>query len=162
MTPNTIDRSFQIEGYAAIFGVPDMSGDVIRPGAFSGLQSDGQKLIPGRGSRVMMLYQHAADRPVGCWHRMEEDQFGLYVRGTVFAETDTGEDLFALLKGGAIDGLSIGFSPIRSRRNRDGRRELTSIDLWEVSIVTFPMAPQARIQRMSGLGERLPRNLLKN
>lgn len=126
-----------IEGYASVFGVPDLSGDVVRRGAFGGL-------IPARVGRVRMLAQHAAEAPVGRWVRMEEDAHGLKVRGEVFTDTSAGRDLHRLLRGGALDGLSIGFKPVRARRTRTGR-EILEADLWEVSIVTFPMAPGARI-----------------
>lgn len=126
-----------IEGYAAVFGTPDLSGDVIRRGAF-------EKLIPAAPARVKMLSQHAAEAPVGRWVRMEEDAKGLRVRGEVFTDTSAGRDLHRLLAGGALDGLSIGFKPVRAQRTRTGR-EIIEADLWEVSIVTFPMAPGARI-----------------
>ena len=149
-----------IEGYAAVFGTPDMSGDVIRPGAF-------EKLIPVAPGRVKMLSQHAAEAPVGRWVAMKEDAYGLRVRGEVFTDTDEGRNLHRLLAGGALDGLSIGFKPTRARRSRTGR-EIMEADLWEVSIVTFPMAPGARItfvgDDVAGGGEgasRPPRDLLK-
>lgn len=130
-----------IEGYAAVFGEPDLSGDVIRPGAFA------KNLIPARLARVRMLHQHAAQEPVGRWTGAKEDERGLFVRGEVFTDTSLGADLFRLLKGGAIDGLSIGFKPLRAARTAGGR-EIREVDLWEVSIVTFPMAPEARITRV--------------
>lgn len=95
----------------------------------------------------MMLYQHAADRPVGLWRGMREDDHGLFVEGDILLTTSAGRDLAALIAGGAIDGLSIGFRPGRARRLKSGERELLSVDLWEISIVSFPMAPGARIIR---------------
>ncbi|WOI54802.1 HK97 family phage prohead protease [Parvularcula sp. LCG005] len=150
----------EIEGYAAIFGSVDLSGDIVMPGAFSSVTRLSKNLIPDPASRVMMLYQHAVDQPIGRWTEMREDHHGLFVRGHLFADTARGGDLYHLLRRGAIDGLSIGFKPERVRRNRAGQRELHKVALWEVSIVTFPMAPQARITRVSAPGERLPRNLL--
>ena len=146
-----------IEGYAAVFGVPDLSGDVISRGAFG-------KLIPAEAGRVRMLAQHAAEAPVGRWVRIEEDARGLRVRGEVFTDTDAGRNLHRLLAGGALDGLSIGFKPVRTRRTRTGR-EIREADLWEVSIVTFPMAPRARITFVGdegeGMASRPPRDLLE-
>ena len=144
-----------IEGYAAVFGVPDLSGDTIRRGAF-------EKLIPAAAGRVKMLAQHAAEAPVGRWVRIEEDAVGLKVRGELFTDTDEGRNLYRLLAGGALDGLSIGFKPVRARRTRTGR-EILEADLWEVSIVTFPMAPTARITFVGDEGEasRPPRDLLR-
>ena len=144
----------RIEGYAALFGVPDLSGDVIARGAFA------KNLIPARADRVRMLRQHAAERPVGRWTRMKEDERGLFVSGEVFTDTSDGRDLYRLLAGGALDGLSIGFKPVRADRTAGGRR-LKEVDLWEISIVTFPMAPGARITRVSGEEARAPRDLLR-
>ncbi|MEM9233782.1 MAG: HK97 family phage prohead protease, partial [Pseudomonadota bacterium] len=94
-----------IAGYAAIFNVPDKAGDVIRPGAFRKTLCKVQKLIPATAPYVRMLYQHAADRPVGCWREIREDSDGLFVRGYLLTETQDGRDLAALLQGGALDGL---------------------------------------------------------
>ena len=156
------DRAI-IEGYAALFGVPDLSGDVIVRGAFSrgvGSQGAGRKnLIPAPLSRVRMLHQHAAGEPVGRWTEIREEEGGLFVRGEVFTDTTAGHDLHRLLRGGALDGLSIGFKPVRAVRTRTGR-ELRAVDLWEISIVTFPMAPGARITRVSDALPRRPRDLL--
>ena len=166
MRPSVQGRAV-IEGYAAVFGTPDLSGDVIRRGAF-------ERLIPAAASRVKMLAQHAAEVPVGRWTRIEEDAHGLRVRGEVFTDTDAGRNLHLLLAGGALDGLSIGFKPVRARRTRTGR-EILEAELWEVSIVTFPMAPQARVffvgdeegARITfvgdeGVASRPPRDLLKS
>ena len=150
-----------IEGYAALFGVPDLSGDVVRPGAFSKQDaSAAKKLIPVPPHRVKMLHQHAAEAPVGRWTEIREDARGLFVRGEIFTDTGAGADLHRLLAGGALDGLSIGFKPVRAVRTKTGR-ELKEVDLWEVSIVTFPMAPGARITKV-GRAQRPPRNLLSD
>lgn len=150
--------TLSLEGYAAVFGQMDMAGDVIRPGAFRASLEQTRKLIPAGRSRVKMLYQHAAERPLGRWLELREDQHGLFVRGQLFTATSEGRDLAHLLQGGALDGLSIGFRPVRSRRLGDGRRELLEIDLWEISLVTFPMAASARLTRV-GDQSRPPRNL---
>lgn len=143
----------EIEGYAAVFGSTDLSGDRVVPGAF------GSKLIPAAKAPVRMLYQHQAETPIGRWTEIREDARGLYVRGQLFLDTDQGREAHRLIAGGALDGLSIGFKTKKARAGREGRM-LTSIDLWEISVVTFPMSPEARITRVSAAGERLPRNLL--
>jgi HK97 family phage prohead protease len=143
----------EIEGYAALFGEPDLSGDVIGKGAFS------QQLIPAHRPPVRMLYQHKAECPIGVWNEIREDHRGLLVRGAIFLDSARGSEVHGLLHGGAIDGLSIGFKPKRSFRRKGGRL-ITEAELWEVSIVTFPMAPAARVTRVGGPGEHLPRNLL--
>ncbi|MCQ8184235.1 HK97 family phage prohead protease [Parvularcula maris] len=143
----------EIEGYAARFGEPDLTGDRIQPGAFS------SKLIPADQAPVRMLYQHQSEAPIGRWTDIREDKSGLFVRGEIFLGTKLGRETHALLQGGALDGLSIGFKTKRAKP-APGGRSLLSIDLWEISIVTFPMSPRARITRVSKAGERLPRNLL--
>lgn len=150
-----------IAGYAAIFGRVDLAGDIIRPGAFLRNLEEQGKLIPATRACVKMLYQHAADRPVGRWDHIREDRHGLFVRGHLFTDTRDGRDLAHLLEGEAVNGLSIGFRPRRARKDRSGRRELLDIDLWEVSIVTFPMAPGARVTQF-GNKARTPRNLLSS
>jgi len=143
----------EIEGYAALFQVADLTGDRIKEGAF------GSKLIPAVSRPIRMLYQHQAETPIGRWTDIQEDKRGLHVKGEIFLDTERGHDVYRLIQGGAIDGLSIGFKT-RESRPAPGGRQLLSIDLWEVSVVTFPMSPLARIERVSEPGQRLPRNLL--
>lgn len=145
----------EIEGYAALFSEADLTGDRIARGAFL------SKLIPANPSRIKMLYQHQAETPIGLWTDIREDSHGLYVRGTIFLDTDEGRRAHTLMQGGALDGLSIGFRTRKARPLRRGRL-LTSVDLWEVSVVTFPMSPKARVTRVSPPGQRLPRNLLSS
>jgi HK97 family phage prohead protease len=127
-----------IEGYASLFGVPDAAGDRVAPGAFAA------SLIR-RGARgVKMLYQHRAAEPIGVWERIIEDRAGLYVRGRVVPEVIRARETLALVRAGALDGLSIGFRTRRARRDREGGRELLEVDLHEISLVTFPLLPGAR------------------
>lgn len=153
----TSDKTAIIEGYASIFGARDLKGDVVRRGAFSRSLSGGggQKLIPGAPSRVKMLYQHAADQPIGRWLEMRETMKGLYVRGEIILESPHARAVAALIAGGALDGLSIGFRTRAARKLPRGR-ELIDIDLWEVSVVTFPMAPGARITRIAAAQDAPP------
>ncbi len=139
-----------IEGYASIFNEPDLNGDIIAKGAFK------NKFIPPHLSPAKMLYQHTAEKPIGVWTDMFEDEKGLFVRGQINLKTDLGRNVWHLLKSGALDGLSIGFKTLASVKQRGGRR-LTKLDLWEVSIVTFPMASGARI---TAVGE--PQSPLEN
>ena len=126
-----------ITGYASLWGVADLAGDVVVRGAFA-------PSVARRGSAgVRMLYQHGERTPVGVWTRIEEDDRGLRVEGEILDITPEGRMAAALVRAGALDGLSIGFRAIRARRH--GRlRVLAEVDLWEVSLVTFPMLPGAR------------------
>lgn len=130
----------EFEGYASLFGVPDSAGDVVAPGAFaSSLRKRGL-------DRVRMLYQHFAHEPIGVWEVLREDARGLYVRGRLITSIERGRDARALLEEGAINGLSIGFRTLRARRERaTGLRTLLEIELWEISVVTFPMLAQSQV-----------------
>jgi HK97 family phage prohead protease len=132
-----------IEGYASLFRVTDQGGDAVMPGAFAGgLQRQAEK-----GNRVRMLWQHDPTRPIGVWDEIREDQNGLWVKGRLLPDVVQAREAAALLEAGAIDGLSIGYRTLRSERNQKGRRMLAEIDLWEVSLVTFPMLPEAKVGR---------------
>jgi len=124
----------EFEGYASLFSVADGAGDVVAPGAFA-------RSLKSRGpDRVRMLYQHHADEPLGVWETVVEDDKGLYVRGRLNLEVERAADVASLIRQGALNGLSIGFRAIRARRDRaTGRRLLNEIDLWEISVVTFPL-----------------------
>lgn len=129
----------RIAGYAALFGAPDLTGDVVRPGAFA------PSLLRRGSAGVRMLFQHDASEPVGVWTAIREDGRGLYVEGELLEAGDRGRTAAALARAGAVDGLSIGYRPVRAIRRARGR-DLAEVDLWEVSIVTFPMQPGARLR----------------
>ena len=127
-------------GYASLFGETDLNRDLVVPGAF-------QKSIGKRGAGgIRMLFQHDPAAPIGVWQEVREDSRGLFVRGKLMTEVAKGREVLALMRAGAIDGLSIGFRTVRGRTDaKSGVRRLIEVDLWEVSVVTFPMLPQARV-----------------
>lgn len=126
----------RIQGYASIYNQKDADGDIVMPGAFRKCL---EKKLP-----VRMLYQHSPDVPLGVWTDFHEREKGLYAGGELILQSPRSKEISVLIKGGAIDGLSIGYSTVRSARSGSGRR-IIEADLWEVSVVTFPMAPSARI-----------------
>jgi len=131
------------EGLASTFGTRDRIGDVIEPGAF--------RASLARAARVKMLWQHDARAPIGIWERIAETPAGLMVRGRLVLEVQRAREALALLRAGAVDALSIGFSVPRGGAAFDretAQRRLSRIDLWEVSIVTFPANPEARVARV--------------
>ena len=135
-----MDEEIEIEGYASLFWTRDLNEDVTAAGAFAA------SLARTNAAGVKMLYQHEGDAPVGVWDEIVEDERGLFVRGRVLAVTPQARLVAALVKAGAVDGLSIGFRTVKARPDETGRlRVLTEVELWEVSIVTFPMLPGARI-----------------
>lgn len=130
----------EIAGYASVFDTEDYSGDIIRPGAFADSLA-----VRGAGG-IRMLFQHDAEEPVGVWDEIVEDARGLFVRGHLSSATLRGAATAALIREGAVDGLSIGFRAVRELPRPGGRgRILEAVDLWEISIVTFPMADGARL-----------------
>src|SRR5205814_8697583 len=98
--------------------------------------------------------------PVGVWLELAEDFRGLRARGKLIPDVARGRELLALLRAGAIDGLSIGFRTVKARVDPASRvRKLIDVDLWEISIVTFPLLAGARVRATAarGGGERLVR-----
>ncbi|HWQ86246.1 HK97 family phage prohead protease [Brevundimonas sp.] len=135
----------RIAGYASLWGVADLNGDVLAKGAFAAsLRKTGARA-------VRMLHQHESRAVVGVWDEMAEDEQGLFVRGRIMDWSPDARFAGALSKAGALDGLSIGFRSNRARR--EGRlRVLVEVELWEVSLVTFPMLPGARFTVNEGMG----------
>ena len=93
-----------------------------------------------------MLWQHDPTEPIGVWDEVREDERGLYVKGRLLDSVARAREAAALLEAGAIDGLSIGYKTVRASKNEQGQRLLSEVELWEVSLVTFPMLPQARVE----------------
>jgi HK97 family phage prohead protease len=136
-----------VEGYASLFGEVDQARDMVMPGAFTQtLQNRGLRRIP-------MLFQHDPSEPVGIWLELREDWRGLWARGRLIPEVARGRELLALVREGAIDGLSIGYRTVRGRIDPKTRiRRLYQVDLWEISIVTFPLLAGARIEAVKAGG----------
>ncbi|MGR3759629.1 HK97 family phage prohead protease [Roseobacteraceae bacterium NS-SX3] len=137
----TLQDDAVIAGHASLFGVPDQGGDVVEPGAYA----TSLAALAGRGERVKMLWQHDPAQPIGVWDEVREDGCGLWVKGRLLTATARGAEAAELIAAGAIDGLSIGYRTKRARRGADGTRHLIEVELWEVSLVTFPMLPAARV-----------------
>lgn len=135
-------RSLVIEGYASLFGVEDLAGDVVRAGAFA--------RTLGRRGDIRMLLSHVGGRLAGRWTMMREDGRGLFVRGIVTDETPAGGAALKLIAERTMNGLSIGFiASDWSPRSVRGR-ELRQIELREISLVTSPMLPAARFDVAGG------------
>lgn len=131
----------EIAGYASLYGAADQGGDVVQPGAYAASLA----ALAKAGGSVKMLWQHDPARPIGVWDEVREDGRGLFVRGRLLVEVQAGREAMVLLKAGAIDGLSIGYRTRRAEKAAAGRL-LHEIELWEVSLVTFPMLAEARVQ----------------
>lgn len=140
------------EGYASLFGVADLGRDVVARGAFA-------DSLRRRGPEgVKMLWSHDPTEPVGAWLALREDGSGLHVRGRLNLAVARAREILALMRAGAVDGLSIGFRTRRATTDRaTGLRTLHAIDLWEISIVAFPMLPGARVVATRTEAKRAPK-----
>ena len=137
----------EFEGYASLFNLADGAGDVVAPGAFT------RSLKRRPPDRVRMLYQHFAHEPIGVWEQIREDSKGLYVRGRLNAEVERAQEVASLIAQGALDGLSIGFRAVRAKRDpHSGGRTLLEIELWEISVVTFPLLAQSTVTAIGTKG----------
>lgn len=132
-----IDADGRFSGYASVFRRLDSGGDIVMPGAFA-------TSLAKRRHRIRMLFQHDPKAPVGIWEAIGEDGQGLFVAGRLLPGVPRADALRTLIENRAIDGLSIGFRTVRATRE-GGSRKLWQLDLYEISIVTFPMMEDARI-----------------
>ncbi|MGD9862304.1 MAG: HK97 family phage prohead protease [Pseudodonghicola sp.] len=148
-TALSMSEEAEIAGYASLFDRADQGGDVVRRGAYAASLA----ALAAAGQRVKLLWQHDPAQPIGVWEELREDDRGLWVRGRLLQTTQAGREAAALVAAGAIDGLSIGYRTRRAERGPGGGRLLTELELWEVSLVTFPMLPGARVAAKSGGAE---------
>jgi HK97 family phage prohead protease len=141
-----------VEGYASLFGEVDQARDMVMPGAFA-------QTLKQRGLRkIPMLFQHDPSEPVGVWLEIQEDFRGLRARGRLIPDVTRARELLALMKAGAIDGLSIGYRTVRGQIDPKTRvRRLYQVDLWEISIVTFPLLNGARVSAVKQAAPKLSR-----
>ena len=138
----------RITGYASIFGLKDQGGDVVQPGAYA----KSLARLRAAGGTVRMLWQYDPAQPIGVWDEVREDQKGLWVSGRILTDVDRGREAAALIGAGAMDGLSIGYRTVTAEKDAKGRRLLRELELWEVSLVTFPMLPEARVAAKADAG----------
>jgi HK97 family phage prohead protease len=135
------DDAGVIAGYAAVWGKVDAYGDTLVRGAFAASLAAHK----ASGSRVLMLRGHDPSRPVGAWDSIVEDAKGLKVSGKLVLDSIDGRDAFALMRGDALDGLSIGFRTTKSTPLPGGGRRVEAMNLIEISLVTLPAQSAARI-----------------
>lgn len=141
--------TFRFAGYASLFNVTDLSGDRVLMGAF-------HRSLRARGaSGIRMLWNHDPAEPIGVWTAIHEDSRGLRVEGRLTPNVTRSSGVAALMRDGAVDGLSIGFHTIRADRSKSAKpvsgkgRRLIEVDLWEISLVAFPMQPGARVDHLA-------------
>ncbi len=150
---SAVEADGTFSGYASLFGQADLGRDMVMPGAFAAS-------LKKRGAAgVKMLFQHDPNQPIGVWLDIREDGEGLYVKGRLTTEVERAREVLSLMRAGALDGLSIGYRTVRGRTDaKTGIRSLYEVDLWEISVVTFPMLPEARVSAVKAARDagRLP------
>ncbi|MGE3875947.1 MAG: HK97 family phage prohead protease [Parvibaculaceae bacterium] len=140
LNTKAISEQGEFSGYASVFGNEDMGRDVIVAGAFA------KSLQRRPADKVKMLRQHDGEEPIGIWTDLAEDRKGLKATGRLILETTKGRETHALMRAGALDGLSIGFRTLKDRFDRPkGIRYVEEVDLVEISVVTFPMNDRATV-----------------
>lgn len=130
-----------ISGYASLFGIVDQGNDKVMAGAYTKSLAKAKE----QSRNIKMLWQHDPSQPIGVWESVTEDEKGLKVTGRLLDEVAKGREAKALIEAGAMDGLSIGYQTRKATKGNDGSRELRDLDLWEVSLVTFPMQMEAGV-----------------
>lgn len=131
-------------GYGSVYGVKDVQGDIVAHGAFS-------ESLKSRKPRF--LWQHRSDEPIGSFSALREDTHGLYVEGGFLLDVQRGKEAYALVKSGAIEGLSIGYRVIQASFDEEKRaRVIEEAELYEISLVTFPANESAGMTQVKADG----------
>lgn len=152
LTVKSVSDSGEFEGYGSVFGVKDSYSDIIVPGAFAKSLAAWQE----KGRMPALLWQHNMSEPIGIYTEMREDETGLFLKGRLLIDDDPlAKRAHAHMKAGSLSGLSIGY--VLNDYDYDNQKDafiLKDIDLWEVSLVTFPANDEARISNVKSLLER--------
>jgi uncharacterized protein len=141
----SISEDGTFTGYGSVFGVKDSYDEIVEPGAF--VESLSVR-------KPALLWQHRSGEPIGVYTEIREDNIGLFMTGQLALKTQRGAEAYELMKMGAVSGLSIGFQTREDSYDKvTGIRTLKKVDLWEVSLVTFPANDSARVQRVKTFEE---------
>lgn len=139
------DEDGSFEGYASVFNNKDLGNDVIKQGAFA------KSIYEKKPKQIKLLYQHKTDEPIGVIDALEEDKRGLKIKGRLAMGTQKGKEVYELMKMGALDSMSIGYKLMPEDykySDKLKKRTITNLDLMEISMVTFPMNPKAKITKV--------------
>ncbi len=132
-------------GYASVFGALDQQNEIVAAGAFARTLSKWRR----QNRAPALLWMHDPTQPIGIWQQLTEDSNGLRVEGRLALRTQKGGEAHELLKLGALTGLSIGYRVIASQIDAKRKaRILTDLDLFEISLVTFPANEAARVNEV--------------
>ena len=149
LTIKSVSDSGEFEGYGSVFGVEDSYSDVVVRGAFTATLEKWK----AKSRLPAMLWQHNMSEPIGIYTEMREDDIGLYVKGRLLIDADPlAKRAHAHMKAGSLSGMSIGYMLDDYEYDKEkGVWILKAIDLWEVSLVTFPANDDARITDVKSL-----------
>ncbi len=132
-------------GYASVFGELDQQNEIVAAGAFARTLAKWSR----QGRTPALLWMHDPMQPIGIWQSVREDGNGLLVEGRLALRTQKGAEAYELLKLGALTGLSIGYRVVKSQIDAKRKaRVLTEVDLFEISVVTFPANEAARVSEV--------------
>lgn len=142
----SMEENGHFAGYASVFNVEDNHSDIILSGAFA-------NSLRGKryGKDIKLLWQHKSEEPIGIFTKIVEDEHGLFVEGKLLLQVQRAQEAYALIRSGALKGLSIGFIVKQYDHNDNGARLIYEADLWEISLVTFPANDKAQITAFKSL-----------
>ena len=133
----SIEENGVFFGYASVFNIVDKQNDLILPGAFK------ENL---NRNKIKLLWQHNPGEPIGSIIDICENDVGLYITAHLLLGIQKAKEAYLMLKTGVINGLSIGYIPIEyDVDHKSGARVLKQVELWEVSLVTFPANLAAQV-----------------
>ncbi|WP_244484129.1 MULTISPECIES: HK97 family phage prohead protease [unclassified Rhizobium] len=138
-----VEEDGKFSGYGSVFGVVDSYKEVVAPSAFAESLAE----LKEKGRPVPVLWQHRSGSPIGIWESLIEDDRGLFGEGKLLiGDVSQAKEAHALMKAGAVSGLSIGYWVRESSYDeKTGIRTLSRLDLVEISLVTFPANEDARV-----------------
>lgn len=143
---NLKSDQYEISGYASVFNVIDEQNDVVCKGAFS------KSIKEFNNKKPKLLWQHDPNFPIGTIEEMFEDDYGLFIKCKLIPGIKKSEEVFQMLKCGAIEGLSIGYT-VKEKNIVRGKRYISDVELMEVSVVTFPACNAALVKEIKSLGD---------
>lgn len=147
---------YEMSGYASVFNILDEQNDVVCKGAFS------KSIEEFNNKKPKLLWQHDPQFPIGVIEEMFEDDYGLFIKCKLIPGIQKSEEVFTMLKCGAIEGLSIGYK-VKEKNIVRGKRYISNLELLEISVVTFPACPEALVKEIKSYGDlEKIMNLLKS
>jgi len=148
---NSIHRKLNkcfFSGYASIFNIIDSQNDLILKGAFS-------ESILQKKQKLILLWQHDHNQPIGKITKLKEDKNGLHISGELVLDISKAFDVYHMLKNDILDSFSIGYTPIKFSYKKTSDlndiRIIEKLKLWEISLVTFPANNFAKLENISNI-----------